>query len=374
MPGPTDSGAVVSGLPDSVVPDGVLWPDEFHMVVNGGRLVPFVSNYLLPRVCGGDASDLAKAWAQRVKSPLSDEENASLPRVAQYYSVVTEVRKAHVDYLNALKEYMLVQASRDPEVDQEYVRPLMRERDRRQAENFSRIARNVGYPKFADPTRDPLRLLAELPLPIYVTTCPHMFLEAALARTGFKSAETEVFYWGPQTAGSSIFEREPDYRPTVERPLVYHLFGLDDRPESIVLSEDDYMTVFSRLSDLKHMVKTSQSELSSGGVNYDIPSDLKAALSTSGLLLIGYEIEDWEFRVLFRWLLDYFGKSRDGLGPPDAFCLQVQRRTQPGLEENNRQVEQYLTKFFEQKHFKVYWGDPESCVFELWSRWKGTTA
>ena len=40
---------------------------------------------------------------------------------------------------------------------------------------------------------------------------------------------------------------------------------------------------------------------------------IKMALSGSGLLLIGYEIDDWEFRVLFRWLLDYFGPSRQGL-------------------------------------------------------------
>ena len=38
----------------------------------------------------------------------------------------------------------------------------------------------------------------------------------------------------------SVFESEPGFVPTVERPLVYHVFGQLDVPESLVITEDDY--------------------------------------------------------------------------------------------------------------------------------------
>jgi SIR2-like domain len=349
-----------------------LWSEEFQTVVNGGRLVPFVSNYLLPRTCGGGAADLATAFAKRVRSPLSDEDNRILARVGQYHSAVVGPRDAHVEYLNAIKEYVLRQAGGDPEVDRAYVERLSQSPDRRRGLTFSEIASNLGYPRFDDPARNPLRLLAELPLPIYVTTCQHQFLEIALTQTGFKTPKVEVFSWnGSRAPAESENENDLDYRPSVERPLVYHLFGLDDSPESIVLSEDDYMSVLIRLSALKHTVKTTQFEPAISDASGDIPSDLKLALSGSGLLLLGYDIDAWEFRVLHRWLVDYAAESRKGRLAPKAFCLQLQPASGPGMEDRNRKIEAYVTSFLAPE-FNVYWGTPENCVFELWSRWKQT--
>ena len=38
----------------------------------------------------------------------------------------------------------------------------------------------------------------------------------------------------------SVFEEDPEYKPDKDNPLVYHLFGRLDIPESLVLTEDDY--------------------------------------------------------------------------------------------------------------------------------------
>jgi hypothetical protein len=353
---------------------GALWASETKSLIDRGAVLPFVSNYLLPTIFSTDPTDVALTWAEDVKSPLSEQDNRNLARVAQYYSVeVNSVRRARVEYHRELKGYLLALAKDDPAVDAEYVESLVQDPERVQANSFSELARNLGYPRFTDPTRNPLRLLAEMPLPIYVTTCQHTFLQAALAQTGSKRPETEIFYWDDSLQNiPSIFEREPDYRPSVDRPLVYHLFGVDSYPESLVLSEDDYVSILMRLSELKREVKVSDYGRGGPGIaKYDIPSDIKTALSGSGLLLLGYNIDDWDFRVLFRWLVRYIGPSREGRSAPEAFCMQM-RPHNVGKDEQDRHIEDYLKNYFGQKSFSVYWGDPETCVYDLWSRWKRT--
>ena len=61
---------------------------------------------------------------------------------------------------------------------------------------FSAIARELGYPRFKRATANPFRMLAEMPLPIYITTSHHEFLEFALAQTQNKRPVSEIFYWG----------------------------------------------------------------------------------------------------------------------------------------------------------------------------------
>ena len=40
---------------------------------------------------------------------------------------------------------------------------------------------------------------------------------------------------------------DPLYEPTPEAPLVFHLFGLERFPETLVLSIDDYLDVLVRV-------------------------------------------------------------------------------------------------------------------------------
>ena len=355
------------------VPTGVLWSSETQSLVQRGVVLPCVSNYLLPGVFGIDAADLALSWASQSKSPLSDADNSSLARVAQFVTVrENSAREARLAFHDLLKGSLLAQAKDEPGVDKEYVYGLIDDTDRRQATSFSEIARNLGYPRFPDPSRNPLRLLAELPLPMYLTTSQHTFLEVALAQTGSKHPVSEIFYWdASQDSIGSIFEREPNYQPTVDRPLVYHLFGIDTYPESMVLSEDDYVSILIRLCELKRDVKVGESGRDiSSGVKFDLPSDIKRALSGFGLLLLGYNVGDWDFRVLFRWLVRYIRDSREGQYAPKAVCMQLHPDTAAGDPEKQAKIEQYLIDFFAQKDFRVYWGDPETCVWELWSRWK----
>ena len=81
----------------------------------------------------------------------------------------------------------------------------------------------------------------------------------------------------------SIYNEEPDYRPSAERPLVYHLFGRLSVPKSVVLTEDDYFDFLIGV--------TTNNDL--------IPAVVRRALADTALLFLGFNLDEWDFRVLF---------------------------------------------------------------------------
>src|SRR5262249_8052957 len=99
------------------------------------------------------------------------------------------------------------------------------------------LSRAGAQRRMTRPT-DPHRVLAELPFPIYLTTNPDHLLIDAL-REAKKNPVVDVCPWTEWVDRStSIFAREPNFSPTVDRPLVYHLFGRLEDPDSLVLTEE----------------------------------------------------------------------------------------------------------------------------------------
>ena len=342
------------------------WPDCKRRI-DSGAITPIVSNRVTASLFGAQPSQLAQAWAEDVGSPLGAEDNDDLARVAQFHSVqLKSAVEAKRQYLEALKNYLvaaaLAEPNADPELANEFVDP-----NRRKAISFSELARQFGYPRYRDATHNPLRLLAELPLPIYLTTCHHQFLEHALVRTGHRQPVTEIFYWHDGLKRiPSVFAREPDYVPGVERPLVYHLFGLDEYPESLVLTEDDHLDYLVKLSSLSHEVKHAEKAL-------DIPAFVSIALTGTALLLLGYHVYDWDFRVLFKGLVQATGESRSKRTPKSIFVQVEPLADEDAARDAARQqeIKAYLSQYLAQSHFSVYWGDMQSCVHKLWQLWKG---
>src|SRR5262249_58239051 len=89
-------------------------------------------------------------------------------------------------------------------------------------------------------------------------------------------------------------DNEPEYRPSAERPLVYHLFGMFDEPDSLVLTEDDYFDFLIGVTNNKDL----------------IPISVRQALADTALLFLGYRLDDLSFRVLFRSIISQEGRSR----------------------------------------------------------------
>jgi hypothetical protein len=207
-------------------------------------------------------------------------------------------------YLQFLKTYLLDIAEEDDEIA-DLVYDLRMDIDNL---SFADIAVQLEYPLFEDPRReDPLRLLAQLPLPIYVTTSHHDFLERALEAEK-KTPRTHVcFLFGEPMGVEDKYRIAPDIEPSAESPLVYHLHGIEHYPQSLIISEDDYLDFLVRVLDERREV-----------TDPFIPQRLSVALSQSSILLLGYRLHDWDFKVIFRGLIKT--KPSQWMSPDSLSC------------------------------------------------------
>jgi SIR2-like domain len=188
---------------------------------------------------------------------------------------------------------------------------------------------------------EPHGVLADLPLPVYITTNFDDFMLQALRHRG-KAPMQDICRWNAHPAlvyGPPVLD--PAFQPTPANPLVFHLHGHFGIPESLVLTDDDY---------LDFLVAISRNESL-------LPHQIKRALAGSSLLFVGYRLADWDFRVLHRGLVMAGEQSLRRL----SVTVQL-----PPSDEGRR----YLDKYFQTMNLRVYWGTAEEFVMELGDRWR----
>ena len=151
--------------------------------IDSGTFVPVVSDAVRSEAIFGEdeppadeadnpytvQEELVREWAGRLTYPL--RENHRLARVAQYNAVIREnIPQAKTDYLDFIKGFLLDIAAEDEAVAD--MVPGLRAQAVKLC--FADIAHDkLAYPDFERAEDDPLRLLARLPLPIYITTSPY---------------------------------------------------------------------------------------------------------------------------------------------------------------------------------------------------------
>ena len=265
-----------------------------------GKCTPFLG----AGACVGTlplGGEVARRWAAEEDYPLEDEWD--LARVAQFLSV-----------------------NGDPMWPKEKICAELRD---------------VGPPDFDRPG-EPHAVLAELPIPVYVTTNYDDFMVQALRRAG-KSPHRELCRWNELLKNTpSVFDADGGFVPTVDEPVVYHLHGTLDLPESIVLTEDDY---------LDFLVSVSRRE--------DVlPARIQGALASTSLLFLGYKLADSNFRVLHRGLV--------ATSPPGLRRLSVAVQLPPVDSDTARA---YLARYFTAMSVIVYWGDAGEFASTLLEKW-----
>jgi hypothetical protein len=350
------------------------WPDTRDRVAQG-RITPFISNYMSAALFGIPRGQLAAQWAKDIGSPFGPADNREIAHVAQYYAVKHDNRlEAKQNYLNMLTDYLLGTASQDASVDQKLVQDLLAgfEQCGSCEKPFSDIARDLGYPRFEQVQDSPFRLLAEMPLPLYITTSHHQFLEYALAQTQNKEPVSEIFYWDDNLDKiPSVFDKKPNWEPTVQQPLVYHLYGLDRYPESMALTEDDFLDLLDKLVELRYQVKLADTAIAgSARRRRDLPAPVRTALSGTALLTLGYNVLTWEFRVLFRGLIRPGDNSRRNRNAPEGICMQIKPGDLDAIEGDADGLRSYLEEYFKGVYFRVFWGSVNDCVRELYDLWR----
>jgi hypothetical protein len=144
------------------------------------------------------------------------------------------------------------------------------------------------------------------------------------------------------------------YAPSSVEPLVFHLHGHYTIPQSLVLTEDDYIEYLVQLAGDTHRT--------AGTVSGQLPAYVHGQLRSKPLLFIGYSLRDWTFLVLFRTLLH---------GIPDTHrrnhvSVQIDPR-----ERSPRKARDYLERYLRAQRIQVFWDSASEFAQELSSRMGG---
>jgi hypothetical protein len=291
---------------------------------------------------------LAKGWAAELDYPFSDCYEMS--RVAQYcLSLSGDEVSAKTSYLEYIKQMMLDLAA-DTGADEETVEDLEGSIKELKLVDLAH-ALNLPRPK-EDGCLDSNEILANLPLKVYVTTSYHTFLERALEKAN-RSPRTQVCFWRGTGGILNIIkehETDPDYEPDERHPLVLHLFGLEHYPGTMVLGEDNYLDFLVRMAQDNNLLSPI------------IPVYLREALDSTSVMLLGYRLQDWDFRVLYRYL-----NLRPNQLRGTSMVIQLTPDQQYRVA-NADEAKQYLDRYFS-KPFKVQWGDTDSFLNKLWEEY-----
>jgi hypothetical protein len=118
-----------------------------------------------------------------------------------------------------------------------------------------------------------------------------------------------------------------------------------------VLTEDDYFDYligFTREKDL-------------------VPDEVRVALADTALLFLGFQLDDWNFRVLFRSILAQEGS--ESLREYAHIAAQVTPEEGRILEP--ARARQYLETYFQSEPaaVSIYWGSAEEFMAELHAQW-----
>jgi hypothetical protein len=264
--------------------------------IGGGKCTPFLG----AGTCAGIlplGADIAKDWAQEHNYPLDTANN--LIEVSQFLAV---------------------------QID-----PLFPK------EKILELIAKVKPPDFATPD-EPHAMLADLPLPVYLTTNYDDFMVQALKNRN-RDPRRELCRWNEMVEDApSVFDS--DFNPNVANPIVYHLHG-HTLPESLVLTEDDYLNFLASIARNQNL----------------LPKRIQKALDLSTCLFIGYRLADWNFRVLFQGLKPRLRVKNIAVMMP---------HTDPDVA---RRQQAYLNRYYAAMDLQVYWGSARQFAGELRERW-----
>lgn len=279
----------------------------------------------------GSRRHLARQWAKTFEYPMAKHQQDDLPNVAQFVTVMTNTET--------------LRSSLD-----EYLRGRMRELypDLGDGADLGGMLRTAWERQRIDTTADTHVTLAGLPCPIYIVAQPWDLLTEALRAAG-KSPVVELCRWRPEVYDwpASLFDSEPDYVPTVDRPLVFHVFGVLDFPDSLVITEDDYLEFLTAVAEHPSL----------------IPPAVRRALADSALMLLGFGLEDWDVRVLLRTLVGQGGSAR----LRDYTHVAAQVDLSSGVvspPRARRYLERYFGKF-RRPSIDIYWGTVDEFAADL---------
>ncbi len=306
--------------------------------VRRGKFIPILGPELGEQILG-TSRELAERLAADHRFPLAPHERTDLAKVTQYLTI-----------------------NQDREYAQGKVREQQLEQIRERAGELAGDGAGALPPReliariVAERRRhagDPYRILSDLQASIYVTAGADPFLSKSLEAAGRKP-ELLFCKWR-STANSHPRAPELSAEPTPERPVVHHVFGVFDDPDSLVLTEDEFFD---------YLIEASKYEL--------LPQVVTGTLTESSLLFLGFRLDDWRFRVLFRQIMMLEG------------CHDLKRYSHVGVQVDPEEHSlldaeracHYLERYFTtdrsagrgEPSIDIYWGSAADFLRELEKR------
>ena len=262
--------------------------------------------------CAGtlpDAATMSREWAGRGKYPFQDDND-----------------------LSQVMHYISISDVKDPVTVKERVCADLQEAD---------------PPAFNNPG-EPHALLAGFPIRVFMTTNYDDFLSKALFLAG-KRPKSVICPWY-FSAGEPKKMSVPAARPEVVEPLVFHLHGIYTKPNSLVLTEDDYLEFLTNIAALQ-----------GDGDARLIPSVVLDAMTTYPLLFIGYRLKDWTFRVIFHGLL----RAQSDVLHRRSVSVQMLPPLNTSLRDAEKLAQAYVARYLEGWRISIFWGTAEEFCSEV---------
>ena len=297
----------------------------------------------------GTSRDVARRWADTYRFPMAPHECEALPQVAQFLATNYGAAFPRRELKSYLRQSLLRRFGDDLN-------------DQERKASLNTLISTVGARLRAKNSADPHKVLASLPCPVYFTTNPDNLMAEALTDAG-KAPEVELCHWNEQAQPGEEDDDEDErlpsvlddknYRPSAQRPLVYHLFGhlRDEATELVVLTEDNYFDYLIGVNKNKAAIHKKVGKM----------------LVNSGLLFLGFQMDDWSFRVLFRHIMSLEGgKLRN---QKEFHHVAVQIDPEAGRILEPELARRYLESFFRDAKISIYWGKVERFVEELQQHW-----
>ncbi len=327
--------------------EDMFWPFLLDNI-DRGQCTPF----LWPRVRAGllpSPETIAGQVADKYKYPLPDSHN--LARVAQFVAL-TDPNGLRETFLELMQRGLYT--SMGVELPQSAA-PTGSRRSRRSQRaarievNFTKAVEELQWAEkvLTWQENEIHHLLADLELPLYMTTNFDNFMVEALKYQGLEPRRVGP-RWNPDN-------NTPKYvltpKPSFDQPVVFHLNGYDGDPEQakhLVLSEDDYLAHFARLVHEQETI---------------LPTNILGMLAEHSFLFLGYQLDDWEFRVVLQGLLKRIAQTSRIKKPHVGVQLD------PDQVEDVDKARDYLKRYLGQFNIDIYWGTTQQFVTELHVRW-----
>jgi hypothetical protein len=323
------------------------WP-RLLSSISDGSATPILGHGLHEALTGS-MRDVAHVLADEFHFPLASGDRENLPQVAQFLGTNQDPMLLRHSVIQSLWRQVISNYGAEVGDALYNQKPETLDWEKLVVE-FNTLLEAARQARLKREPEEPYALLASVPFRMYLNTCPDSLLENAL-KLACRTPEVAVCEWNDDMRREpSVFDRDAAYRPDQNRPLVYRLFGHLQEPTSLVLTEDD---CFDYLIGV-----TSNKDL--------IPAVVRRALADTALIFLGFRMDDWSFRVLFRSIKSQKGGSRRSRYAHVA----VQIDPEEGRIIEVDAARRYFETYFQGSEIAIYWGSVEDFLRELAGQWE----